>query len=102
LRIALSNPQEPNYNPIAMKELAGARPIWNFLREQAKGETQALAIIGPPGCGKTTLLQHIALTFAANQQRHHNLPAYIPLLLFLRDHQSIITNEKQPSLAALA
>src|SRR5262249_55167520 len=56
----------------------------------------------PPGCGKTTLLQHIALTFAANQQRHHNLPAYIPLLLFLRDHQSIITNEKPPSLAALA
>ncbi|HEC84863.1 MAG: hypothetical protein DRR08_10495 [Candidatus Parabeggiatoa sp. nov. 2] len=64
-------------------------------------ETLVLAVIGAPGCGKTTLLQHIALTFASKQQRRYGLSAYIPLLLFLRHHVQTIVNEA-PVLADLA
>src|SRR5262249_27147908 len=64
LRIAPSgNPQRPVMDPIAVKELTGNRPIWEFLSVK-RGEDEpaaALAVVGPPGCGKTTLLQHVAL-----------------------------------------
>src|SRR5262249_55187111 len=72
LRIAPSgNPQRPGMDPIAVKDLTGNRPIWEFLSVK-RGEDEpaaALAVVGPPGCGKTTLLQHVALTLAAYLQR---------------------------------
>ena len=104
LRIAHSNPQQANVNPVLAKELAGNRPVWDFLRFNKKrdsDETLVLAIIGAPGCGKTTLLQHIALTFAHKHHRRYGLSAGIPLLLFLREHVQTIVNE-QPALADLA
>jgi energy-coupling factor transporter ATP-binding protein EcfA2 len=102
LRIAHSNPQQANVNPVLAKELAGNRPIWAFLRINSDpDDTLVLAVIGAPGCGKTTLLQHIALTFASKQQRRYGLSAYIPLLLFLRHHVQTIVNEA-PTLADLA
>jgi hypothetical protein len=58
-------------------------------------------VIGPPGCGKTTLLQHIALTLAANKQNRHKLRPYSPLFLFLREHVQSIEKES-PHLAELA
>src|SRR5262245_38652354 len=79
LRIAPSgNPQRPGMDSIAVKELTGNRPIWEFLRvKRGKNEAPAaLAVVGPPGCGKTTLLQHVALTLAANRQRRYRLRAY--------------------------
>ncbi|MDM8557693.1 NACHT domain-containing protein [Candidatus Parabeggiatoa sp. HSG14] len=105
LRIAHShNPQQKkNMNPIFAKELADNHPIWDFLRfgKRLKEETLVFAVIGAPGCGKTTLLQHIALIFASKQHRRHKIPAYVPLLLFLRQHVQTIMADT-PALADLA
>ncbi|RKZ79025.1 MAG: hypothetical protein DRR19_25535, partial [Candidatus Parabeggiatoa sp. nov. 1] len=105
LRIAHShNPQQASVNPILAKELADNHPIWDFLRFNKKrpnDDTLVFAVIGAPGCGKTTLLQHIALAFAAKQHRRYGLSAYVPLLLFLRQHVQTIV-EKSSNLADLA
>ncbi|HEV2765997.1 MAG TPA: NACHT domain-containing protein, partial [Pyrinomonadaceae bacterium] len=102
LRIDPTNPQRFNRNLTATKQLAGNRPVWNFLRDGGAGnETRALAVIGPPGCGKTTLLRHVALVLAANRQRRHRVRAYTPVLLFLRDHTNAVTRENPPPLGKL-
>ncbi len=103
LRIDPSNPQKFNLDPVARKELAGNRPVWDFLRGDKSGAQQAMAlsIIGPPGCGKTTLLQHVAVTLAANRQRRHRVRAYTPVLLLLRDHIKTVTQERPPALGKL-
>lgn len=105
LRIASThNLQDTNFDPISLKELAGARPLWDFLRS-SKGKKKVLAIIGAPGCGKTTMLQHVALTFAANKQRQYGFSPLVPIVLFLRNHveQILAKNQsRQPNLAELA
>jgi energy-coupling factor transporter ATP-binding protein EcfA2 len=101
LRIAPGHLQQAGVNPTAFKEVSGSAPVWEFLRRMKAQETIALAVIGPPGCGKTTLLQHIALTLAANKQNRHKLRPYSPLFLFLREHAQIIEKES-PNLAELA
>ncbi|MFD9704742.1 NACHT domain-containing protein [Lentzea sp. NPDC059081] len=47
-----------------------------------------LAVIGAPGCGKTTLLRHTALLVCRTRRRRRR----IPILLYLRDHLQAITN----------
>ncbi|HEC84868.1 MAG TPA: NACHT domain-containing protein, partial [Thioploca sp.] len=105
LRIApAANPNQLTNDLVSAKELAGNRPIWAFLRFNNKpyhDKTRVFAVIGAPGCGKTTLLQHIALSFASQQHRRYGLSAYIPLLLFLRHHVQTIV-EQAPALADLA
>ncbi len=101
LNIAHSNLQQISTNPLLFKNISESQPIWQFLRQFKKKEAVALAILGPPGCGKTTLMQHLALTFAANRQRRYRLRAYIPMLLFLREHATAIV-EKSLSLPDLA
>lgn len=98
-----SNPAGANLDPIAVKELTSSRTIWEFLRSvRRKSDSPvALAVIGPPGCGKTTLLQHVAITLAANRQRRYHSSAYIPVLLVLRQHIKDITQANPPTLAAL-
>lgn len=91
--------ENPNKTPplTNIHVLTGNKPIWSFLQQSLR----TLAITGAPGCGKTTLLQHIALGFAANQQRAYGLPQYTPIFLFLREHiEKIITDEM--TLAELA
>ena len=109
LRIApSSNPARANANPIAQQlsteNLTGNRQIWDFLRTRKRksDEAVALAIIGAPGCGKTTLMQHIALVMAGNRQRKYRLRAYVPVLLFLRDHVAAITENPALKLGTLA
>jgi hypothetical protein len=103
LRINPSNPQNFNENLIADITLSGNRPIWDFIRPKKlmMSDATAVTIVGPPGSGKTTLLQHIAITFAANRQRRYRIRPYIPILLFLRNHVSAITEERAPSIGRL-
>ena len=100
LTIAPSHALQVSANPLLFKALPGSRPAWEFLRRVKKRDATALAILGPPGCGKTTLLKHLAITFAVNRQRQHRLRAYTPILLFLREHAHTIA-EQSPSLAEL-
>lgn len=103
LRLAPNPPKEVRFDPIAARELDGNRPIWDFLRQIAMDEAVALSIIGPPGCGKTTLLQHIGLSLAeSGGRRLQKLRVSKPLFLFLRDHVAEITSASPPSLGTLA
>ncbi len=91
-------------NLLADVELQGSKPIWDFLRVVRRKEPEtapAFAVIGAPGCGKTTLLQHLALAFAQNRQRKLKLPAYMPVLLFLREHIKAIAGKEPPHLEKL-
>lgn len=101
LQVAPSHALQVSTSPLAAKTLSGSQPVWAFLQRFKKKEATALAILGPPGCGKTTLLKHIALTFAANRQRQYRLRAYTPILLLLREQAANIA-EQSPSLAELA
>ena len=106
LRITHShNPQQARVNPIFAKTFTDSHPIWDFLnfnQKQQRDDTLVLGVIGAPGCGKTTLLQHIALIFATKQHRRYKMSAYVPLLLFLRQHVQTIVAESAPNLAELA
>lgn len=76
--------------------------IWNFLSAlRKKSRYRQIAVIGAPGCGKTTLLEYLALTYALNNHRriHRNAPTLIPILLYLRDIRNEITGDHPPNLA---
>jgi hypothetical protein len=102
LRVAPNSTHQARLDPFAPTDSPLARSAWDFIRETAREQAVGLAIIGTPGSGKSTLLQNIALTFAANRQRRYRLPAYTPLLLFLRDHAKVIASENPPTLGGLA
>jgi energy-coupling factor transporter ATP-binding protein EcfA2 len=86
------------------EELRGGRHvIWDYLQAEQMG-SQNLAIIGAPGCGKTTLLQHMTLTLAAGRKhsRQVNAPDKLPILLFLRNHAKDIQANPDLSLVQAA
>jgi predicted NACHT family NTPase len=75
--------------------------VWAFLQDS---ERRALAIIGAPGGGKTTLLKHMALVLARNRRAGWPLGAprhKTPILLFLREHGAEIAADPTVSLPEL-
>jgi energy-coupling factor transporter ATP-binding protein EcfA2 len=68
----------------------GDHPIWDFVSSRSLAG-QSFVVVGEPGCGKTTLLQAMAVALAA---RKREVPAdcrgLLPVLLFLRDHAGAI------------
>ncbi|QTA78724.1 NACHT NTPase domain-containing protein [Desulfonema limicola] len=75
--------------------------VWSYLRELKKQETTALVIVGPAGCGKTSILNNIIITFASKKQFKHKLPSRIPIPLLLGKYAKTIA-EKNISLGELA
>ncbi|GGM83263.1 hypothetical protein GCM10011609_18970 [Lentzea pudingi] len=61
------------------------RVIGDLINQQ---QPVVLAVIGAPGCGKTTLLRHTALLVCRERRRRRRK---IPALLYLRDHVQAIT-----------
>ncbi|MBV6341400.1 NACHT domain-containing protein [Candidatus Magnetobacterium casense] len=102
LRIDLnSNPNKSQTNPIATREFADARHIWDFIRlsDKWRKENQRVegyALIGPPGCGKTTLLQDIAVILAYNRHEQYNIRPYVPILIPVRQVVKDIVKDSKP------
>ncbi len=103
LRVAAQSPDLISQRMIQVKDRQPIRlEIWNFL--SALGQERRyrqIAVIGAPGCGKTTLLEYLTLTYALNTQRrqYRKAPMLIPVLLSLRDIRDQITGEEPPNLA---
>ncbi len=100
LQLKQSNPYQVSANPIEVESLSGSQPLWSYLKRFKKQEAAALAILGAPGCGKTSLLKHVALVHAAGKQRRYGLKARLPILLYLREHARYIV-ESSPKLPDL-
>ena len=69
-------------------QLEGNHPIWEYIKKLRTKNFDGIAysILGAPGSGKTSLLQNISITFASDKADAHNLPRYVPITLFLREH----------------
>ena len=80
----------------------GRHSIWDYLKGGDRA-TQNLAIIGAPGCGKTTLVKHMALTLAIPKRRRKRATALkkLPVLLFLRNHAKTIAGNINVTLAQI-
>ena len=68
------------------------RPIWHFLDEIADAP---IAIVGPAGCGKTTLIRHAAVRCC----RTTKLP--LPIVLYVRKIYSELAESQEVSLVGL-
>ncbi|MBF0336792.1 MAG: NACHT domain-containing protein [Nitrospirae bacterium] len=84
-----SNPNKLLTNLVETKELAQTRQIWDFIRisEKARKKGQRVdgyALIGPPGCGKTTLLHNIAVTLAYKRHGRYKIRPYVPIFIPIR------------------
>ncbi|NEO88416.1 MAG: NACHT domain-containing protein [Spirulina sp. SIO3F2] len=66
-------------------------------------EFRRLAILGAPGSGKTTLMRHLALMYAARKAHrlHPQAPQFLPVLLYLRDIYEEILTKPEITLAEL-
>jgi len=67
---------------LVRRDFRDARPVWDFLNQARPGAT--LAVTGPPGSGKTTLIQHLLLVHARNRQRCFRARARLPFFVEIR------------------
>ena len=98
LRVDATPPHEATSGaipPLPDKLREGSHTVWDFL-----GGHRNLAIIGPPGCGKTTLLKHLALvpTLRGKHRGAKKAPPRLPFLLYLRRHAEAIQKDPKYSL----
>ena len=104
LQVAPESAQNVSSDMIRKKIPERCLEIWDFLAEISNQPSyKRIAIIGPPGIGKTTLLEHLTLTYAQLAQRwkHRSAPTLIPILLYLRTVQEEIATDNPPTLAAV-
>jgi hypothetical protein len=76
----------------------GRRPLSEFIGQR---RPTVLAVVGAPGSGKTTLLRHTARHVCLEARTQGRSGRNLPILLYLRDHASVITKDPTVSLAAL-
>ena len=76
--------------------------IWDFLRTKRTDPTsRQMMILSWGGYGKTTLLKHIAYTYATKNFSRYNVPKLVPILLILRKYSSLILKNQLLSLPDL-
>ncbi|NEZ64182.1 NACHT domain-containing protein [Leptolyngbyaceae cyanobacterium CCMR0082] len=78
--------------------------IWDILSEAKQNPRyRSIAIQAWGGFGKTTLMKHLAFTYAHNpgKVRRSKAPRLIPALLFLRKWKQVLTQENPPTLPEL-
>lgn len=74
-------------NPVDQVSIVNGVDIWEWLRGGRIGS--AIAILCPPGTGKTTLLRNVAHVTATGGRlaARHRAPRKIPVVIYLRDHK---------------
>ncbi|MDJ1185491.1 GUN4 domain-containing protein [Roseofilum casamattae] len=76
--------------------------IWEILRQAEKMPLyRQLAIISWGGYGKTTLLRHITYIYSQKKEGKYRAPKLLPVLLLLRQWQSVIVKKSDLSLPQL-
>jgi energy-coupling factor transporter ATP-binding protein EcfA2 len=91
LRNISANPIRPL--PEELKQ--GRHAIWDYLA----APNQRLAIIGPPGSGKTTLVRHLILAACSSKRwTKHPAAMVLPILLEIRKHAKSIGEKPEYSL----
>ncbi|HNC98878.1 MAG TPA: NACHT domain-containing protein, partial [Myxococcota bacterium] len=98
LRLMPESLHRPRMNPVA-PALESAEDTSSELElPDAVDAFPRLAILGPPGCGKTTLLRYAALQLAGppSVRADSGLPGEIPVLLFLRDIAPHLDGPEEP------
>ncbi|MEU5784876.1 NACHT domain-containing protein [Micromonospora lupini] len=74
-------------------EVSDRVSVWTVLGDATP---RVLAVVGGPGCGKTTLLRHVARRLAKGRMRWRRP---IPLLLILRDQAAVLVDNPALTLA---
>jgi energy-coupling factor transporter ATP-binding protein EcfA2 len=104
LRVAPESLERIPSDMIRLSETHDSLQIWDFLAVvKQQPAFQRLVIIGAPGAGKSTLIEHLAITYAKRAQRryHAKAPKLLPILLYLRDVREAIAEAPQISLVDL-